>query len=120
MQLVRMILLTLAAAAVSFADPISGKWAGQIPTRDGSIPVTLSLKADGEILTGTVTSHLGEMAIKDGKVKGGELSWTLAVDRDGATMKIWNKATVTGKEMKVNLTVEGRDVAMEYTVKKAD
>ena len=35
-------------------------------------------------------------------------------------MKIMNKAKVTGKEMKVTISVEGRDVSMEYTAKKAD
>ncbi len=34
-------------------------------------------------------------------------------------MRIMNKAKVTGAEMKVTVSVEGRDAVMEYTAKKS-
>lgn len=120
MQLARLAILTLASVALSFAEDITGKWTGELATQNGNMALTMNLKADGETLTGTVGTQMGEMPIKEGKVKGDELTWFTVFERDGNTMKIMNKAKVTGKEMKVTISVEGRDVTMEYTAKKAD
>lgn len=116
----KLLLLSFAAAALSFADDITGKWTGELATQNGNMALTMNLKADGETLTGTVGTQMGEMPIKEGKVKGDELTWYTVFERDGNSMKIMNKAKVTGKEMKVTISVEGRDVSMEYTAKKAD
>ena len=67
--------------------------------------ITMDLKADGEKLTGKIT--------------GDDLSWFTTFDRDGNSIKITNKAKITGAEMKVTITVEGRDFVMEYTAKKS-
>ncbi len=119
MQLFRLALLTLTAAALSFAADIDGKWVGEINTNNGAMQLTMQLKADGETLTGTVGTQMGEMPIKEGKIKGDELSWYTTFEREGNSMKILNKAKVTGSEMKVTVTVEGRDVSMEFTAKKS-
>lgn len=119
MQLVRLALLLLAAAAASFAADIDGKWVGELTTQNGTMQLTMTLKADGETLTGTIGTQMGDMQIKEGKVKGDELSWVTVFERDGNSMRIMNKAKVTGAEMKVTVSVEGRDAVMEYTAKKS-
>ena len=116
----QLFLLAVLTAALSFAADITGKWTGELNTQNGPMPLTMNLKADGETLTGTVGTQMGEMQIKEGKIKGDDLTWVTMFERDGNTMKINNKAKVTGKEMKVTISVEGRDVTMEYTAKKAD
>lgn len=120
MQLVRTILIGLAAAALSFANDINGKWKGDVQTDNGPMTLTFDLKADGENLTGSVSSHMGEISIHEGKVKGEELTWVLLMERNGNQVRINNKAKLTGKEMKVTISVEGRDVVMECVAKKAD
>ena len=40
------------------------------------------------------------------------------MERNGNSMRINNKAKVSGAEMKITISVEGRDVVMEYTAKK--
>jgi hypothetical protein len=120
MQLLRLILLTFASVALSFAaDDITGKWTGELTTQDGTMKLTMDLKAEGETFTGTVGTHMGEMPIKEGKIKGDELSWFTTLERDGNVIKILNKAKVSGPEMKVTISVEGRDITMEFTAKKA-
>jgi hypothetical protein len=119
MQLLRLAIFTFATAALSFAADINGKWTGELNTQNGPMQITMTLKADGEALTGTVTTHMGDQAIKDGKIKGDELTWFTIYERDGNSMKIMNKAKLNGSEMKVTVTVEGRDFNLEYTAKKA-
>ena len=116
----RIAFLTLASAAFCFAADIDGKWKGEVQTDNGAMALTLDLKADGENLTGTMTSHIGESAIKEGKIKGDEASWMIVVERNGNELRIRNKAKLSGKEMKVTISVEGRDIVMEYTAKKAE
>ncbi|MBI2689509.1 MAG: hypothetical protein HYX27_24645 [Acidobacteria bacterium] len=120
MQLVRLAFLTLAAAIFSFAADITGKWTSEINTDNGPVHLTLDLKMDGEKLTGTVTTHMGEMSIKEGKVSGDELTWITIYERDGNQMRLLNKAKLNGAEMKVITTVEGReDRRYEYVAKKS-
>ena len=119
MQLFRLAILSLAAAALSFAADIDGKWTGEINGPNGAMQITMDLKADGEKLTGKITTQMGDQDIKEGKIKGDDLSWFTTFERDGNPIKITNKAKVTGAEMKVSITVEGRDFVMEYTAKKA-
>lgn len=120
MQALRLILLTLTAAAIGFADDVTGKWTGEINTPNGAMQLTITLKADGESLTGSVGTQMGEMEIKEGKIKGDELSWVTVFEREGNSMRILNKAKVAGAEMKVVTHVEGReDRSFEYTAKKS-
>ncbi|MFN0100652.1 MAG: hypothetical protein ACKV2U_01040 [Bryobacteraceae bacterium] len=120
MKLQRLALFALATAALSLAAGIDGKWTGEINTPNGAVQLTMQLKAEGDTLTGTIGTHMGEQVIKEGKIKGDELSWFTVFERDGNSMKIMNTAKVSGSEMKVTITVEGRDgPPMEYTAKKA-
>ena len=70
MQLARFAILTLISATLAFAAGIDGKWKGELNTDNGAMPLTLDLKADGETLTGTLTSQMGETPLKEGKIKG--------------------------------------------------
>jgi len=120
MQLARLLILALATAALSLAADVTGKWTGSVDTNDGVVTITLNLKADGESLTGSIVTHMGEMPIKEGKVTGDEVNWLNTFERDGNSMKIRHKGKINGAEMKVTVTVEGREErTIEYTAKKA-
>lgn len=121
MQLLRTAILAAAAATLAFADDVTGKWTGEINTPNGAMQLTMNFKAEGETLSGTIGTQSGEMAIKEGKVNGNEISWVTIFQRDGNSMRILNKAKVTGSEMRVTTTVEGReDRSFEYTAKKSN
>jgi uncharacterized ubiquitin-like protein YukD len=119
MQLFRLPILILAAAAHSFAADIDGKWTGELNGPNGAMQITMAFKSAGETFTGTITTQMGDQEIKEGKIKGDEITWFTIFEREGNSMKIMNKAKVTGSEMKVSVTVEGRDFTMEYTAKKS-
>jgi hypothetical protein len=102
--------LLLLGAAAAMASDVTGKWTGMLSTPNGDME-----------MTGTVGSMMGEQQISDGKIDGDKLSWVTVMSRDGNDMKLINKATVAGKEMKVSIAREGReDRTFEFTAKKAD
>jgi hypothetical protein len=117
MRPVRFILTAFAAIALSFAADVDGKWTAEINTNNGPVPLTFQLKANGETLSGTVASHMGEAEILEGKVNGDEMTFITYLERDGARYRVSHKAKVNGNEMKVTTSVEDR--VFDYVAKKA-
>lgn len=117
MQIARIFLLATAAV---FAADVDGKWNATVTTGNGEFQLTYNLKADGEKLTGTISSQLGEMEVKEGKINGNGANWVMIMQRNGNQMRILHKATVDGAEMKLKVVPEGaEDRTMEFTAKKA-
>jgi len=72
-------------AAVAPANPasavplnLSGQWEAVADANGQPFPFLLTLKVEGESVTGTSSSQLGEAPIKDGSWKDGKLAFTLA------------------------------------------
>jgi hypothetical protein len=102
------VLMALAAAAL--AADITGKWTGEMAGPDGGqgFTLTYNFKQDGAKLTGTVLGPGGDpLEIKDGKVEGAKLSFTVSFDGGGNTMKISNEGTIAGDEIKLTSKFEG-------------
>ena len=67
-------------------------------TPDGqSMNLVFTFQVDGEELTGTVTSDMGEMALSDGKVDGDTITFTVNV----GDFSIVHTGTVDGDEMTI-------------------
>jgi len=110
--------MTLAMAA---AD-VSGKWIAQVPGRDGQTnETTITLKAEGEKLTGTISGRQGDTAISEGKVSGDSVSFVVTREIQGNTIKMVYKGKVSGDEIKFTRTFEGAGdrPPVEFTAKKA-
>ncbi|MGA2063033.1 MAG: hypothetical protein ABSG67_21380 [Thermoguttaceae bacterium] len=59
---------------------LAGKWEGKITRQDDQeMKLTFTFKVDGEKLSGAVESPRGELDIKEGKVKGDELSFNVEI-----------------------------------------
>jgi len=58
---------------------IDGKWNITIKTPMGEQTGVLTLKQDGDALTGEMSGPAGQSAIEDGKVEGEKLSWSAKV-----------------------------------------
>ncbi len=115
-------LLILVTAA--WAADVDGKWVGQTPGRDGAMQdVTMTLKADGEKLTGTVTGRGGETAISDGTIKGSAVSFNVVRETPNGTFKIVYTGTLAGDEIKFSRKMEGGQgagaPAVEFTAKRS-
>ncbi len=70
---------TAAAPATSAAAPaagpvdLNGQWEAVADANGQSVPFTLNLKVDGQVVTGGGSSQLGESTIKEGTWKDGKL-----------------------------------------------
>ena len=112
-----MTILLVASFALMAAD-VSGKWTFEQPGRGGNPgrPVTITLKADGAKLTGSVPG-MGRggdnppppTEITDGKVDGNNVSFTVKRETPNGSMVIKYEGTVSGDEMKLKITRNGQD-----------
>jgi len=65
--------LKMAKAAFS-ADPISGDWEGIVDTPDEQRPIALTMKLEGEKVSGQIQSAEGAMTFQSGSWTGGTLT----------------------------------------------
>src|SRR5580765_2860128 len=111
-----MTILLVASFALMAAD-VSGKWTFEQPGRGGNPgrPVTITLKADGSTLTGTMPAGgrggapADPIAISDGKVDGDKISFNVKREMNGNTMVTKYEGTVAGDELKLKITRTGQD-----------
>ena len=103
------LMLAVFAAAAMAAD-IDGAWTSSMQGPNGqSIELKMNFKADGEKLTGSMASPMGEIAIADGKVDGAKISFKIKRERNGNSMVMTYKGTLAGDELKLTSTMEGSD-----------
>lgn len=102
----------------AFAADVDGKWAGSMNTPMGDIPVGFTLKADGAKLTGSTTGPDGaDIAIKDGKIDGANISFSVTFDFGGMPFTLMYKGVVAGGTIKFSGDAGG--MPFEMVVKKA-
>ena len=121
-------ILLVASFALMAAD-ISGKWTFEQPGRGGNPgrPVTITLKADGSTLTGTMPAGgrggTGDpIAISDGKIDGNSISFIVKREMNGNTMVMKYDGVVSGDELKLKITRNGQDgtpVTTEVVAKRS-
>ncbi len=91
---------------------INGKWIGKTSGPQGEMELTYTFKVDGDTLTGTDSSPMGEIELTNGIVNGNDFSFD--IDMQGMTIshkcKYLDDDTI---EMKVN--VMDRDMVMKLT-----
>ena len=90
-------------ATVAWAADVTGKWSGELNGPDGAITLTASFQQDGTKLTGTMDGPGGAMQIKNGKVEGDKLSFS--VDVNGMTVA--HEGTVKGDTITLQIRMDG-------------
>lgn len=107
--------LILSVVLITFAaDLVSGTWVGKIITGNGERALTYNLKAEGEKLTGTISSEQGEIPITDGKVAGSTV--TFKIDVNGTVIP--HEGKVSGDTLKIKLTVQENVIEGTFIRKK--
>lgn len=91
----------LAATAQAAADP-NGTWKWKFTTQNGQeFELSLTLKAEGDKLTGAVTLPMGQsFDIKDGAFKNDEVTFQTVVERNGNSFTTKYKGKVEGDTIK--------------------
>ena len=106
--------LLLTFALGLWAADVSGKWTAQVPGRSGQMrEVTITLKAAGQTLTGTVSGRQGDTEISEGKISGDDISFKVAAQQGTQTYT----GKVVGNEIKFKR--EGGQGPIEFTAKRA-
>ena len=106
-----LVLAVVLLAAPAHAHDADGTWAGTVTTDMGDIPVQFEFKVDGPTLTGSTMGFDGSpVQIKNGKVEGNTISYTVSFDFGGMPLDINYKGTVTASEIKVTADAMGMPV----------
>jgi hypothetical protein len=92
---------SLAAGQSAGTQPanVNGTWNLTVETPAGSGTPTITLKQEGEKLTGTYKGQLGEAPLK-GTIKGNEIKFAFKVSAQGQDLDIEYSGTVDGNTMK--------------------
>jgi hypothetical protein len=109
---------------VTFAAAIDGKYTAETPGRGGGAPTTntLTLKADGATLTGSLDNGRGPADISEGKIDG--MNVTFKVVRDlgdkGKRTQIYT-GMLMGDDLKLTMNQEpaGKGGPQEIAFKRA-
>ena len=118
MKFIAIALLLVTFAVSAYAADVDGKWAGTVGGPQGEFPVAFTFKADGATLTGTTTGFDGsEVPIKDGKIDGNNISFTVTFDFGGMPLELSYKGVVSPDEIKISGDFAG--MPFEFVVKKA-
>jgi hypothetical protein len=118
-RITSVILFLLLAAVAVFAADVNGKWVAQVPGRGGETrEATFTFKADGNQLTGSVTTPRGDVPISDGKVEGDDISFAQVMEFNGNQVKLLYKGKVAGNEIKFTRQREGGERVAEFTAKR--
>ena len=99
------IVVMLTMAATVWAANIAGKWTAQAQGSD----ITMDFKVEGTTLTGTLENSQmpGAVDIKDGKLDGDNISFTIVRKMGETEMKIAWKGKITGDEIKFKREAAG-------------
>jgi uncharacterized protein (DUF2147 family) len=102
------IALTAAVAAAQAAKvDLTGKWTFNVQTDAGSGTPAVTLKQDGEKLTGHYVGQLGDVDLA-GSVKGNEFSFSFSSDLQGNKLDVTYTGTIESKDaLKGTMTMGG-------------
>jgi hypothetical protein len=93
MRYLTLVFALLLSSLSALAADVAGTWALTIESPNGPLDVTLTLKQDGDKLTGIVSSQMGEAPIT-GTVKDSAVEFTMNFDANGAAMVLLYKGKI--------------------------
>ena len=99
--------LSAIAAAQGAKVDLTGKWAFSVQTDAGTGTPAVTMKQDGEKLTGHYTGQLGDTDFT-GSVKGSDFSFAFSSDLQGTKLDVTYKGTIVSKdELKGSVSIAG-------------
>jgi len=112
-----LLLCSASAAAVQQAE-VAGAWKMTYTTKDGvKMESTLTLKNEGGVLSGSIDSPRGTVALNEVTVKGEEIAFAVIRVGFGDTIRIDYKGTVKGDTMTLKMTAGARE-PLDVTAKR--
>jgi hypothetical protein len=108
------VLLVVSLVGLGFAPELTGRWEGKVKGPDGEdLSLVYVFKVDGDKLTGTVESQMGQVPLTEGKVNDDAFSFNIQVGDSIIT----NEGKF--KEDTATLKAHGPWGDAEFTIKRA-
>jgi hypothetical protein len=85
------------------ASGIDGKWKTIVQTPEGNLDVVYTFNVDGEKLTGSASSYMGEVQINNGKIEGDEFTFDIEV---GMASPLVHKGKFENDMIKMSLIMD--------------
>ena len=82
---------------------VDGTYDIELQTQRGNQPGKITLKADGNSLSGTYSTQRGDQAFTGGTISGDDLAWSISMSGPQGQMELAFKAKVTGDEIEGTL-----------------
>jgi hypothetical protein len=115
------VLLCLTAAlvtvATAFGADISGSWTASFETQVGTQNYTYTFKMEGNKLTGSAKSNLGQSTIDMGTVNGDDVAFVEHLTYQGMQLDIPYKGKISGNEIMFTRTI--MDISEQLVAKRA-
>jgi hypothetical protein len=110
MKTVLMFVLLLSTATLGAAD-VTGKWEGSLKWGDKSVPWYLTLKQDGETLSGKMgpAKEEDQRAIQDGKIEGSILHFRMPGGDGSGTEMLLVELKLENDELVGTIKGTGKD-----------
>jgi len=99
-------ILVSAGSIAAQSSTVAGGWDATMNTPGGPRPFGLTLKVDGEKLTGTVTRSNGEMPLV-GTVKGNDISFSYIISYNDHDLELSFTGKVSGDSIAGNVSFGG-------------
>ncbi|HYP06443.1 MAG TPA: hypothetical protein VER03_09395 [Bryobacteraceae bacterium] len=116
MKTLQKLLMTGVLATLAFAADVDGTWKAKYESPDGQTrESTFVLKAEGEKLTGTMKSGMGDAQIQDGTIKGSDIAFSVLRNFGGNEVQFKYAGTITGTTMKLKATAGDRQMDITAT-----
>jgi hypothetical protein len=111
--------LLLAAMLLPAAD-VTGTWKGSFDFNGQPVPLTFVMKTAEGVVTGTVDGlPTPNVEIKEGKIDGDDLSFSVNIDYQGNPVKLVLKGKVSGDEIKFDMGTDDGSWSTQLTAKKS-
>jgi hypothetical protein len=112
--------LIILFAAPAVAADIDGTWVLERTTADGVLRWFITLKADGETLSGTVQRDGAEnkRQVLEGKVNGNEFTFSTMLPRKSGDVKLSWSGSVEGGQIKGNIKTANSTDGLGFIAKK--
>jgi hypothetical protein len=112
------VLMTAAASASAAPADVAGAWAMSYTTKDGvKMASTLTLKVEGDTVTGTISSPRGSVPLNEASVKGDDVAFAIERVGFGDHIRIEYTGKVKGDTMTLKMKVGARD-PIDVTAKR--
>ncbi len=107
------------ARAEEKANP-TGTWKYSVDRNGQTVETVITLKLDGDKLTGTVSANNNETKIEEGKFKDGEVSFTVTREVNGNKLTSKYKGTIKGDTFKGKRETErnGQTQSRDFEAKR--